>query len=59
MLKEERAKQELEAQRICLYTELYLHAAAMDLHSLERLCRKIHTIEIKIHSFKGSLYDKK
>lgn len=59
MLKEERARQELEAQRNCLYAELYQRAASMGVRSLEALCRRIHSIEIKIHSFKGGLYDKK
>lgn len=58
MLKEERARRELEAQRYCLYEELRRMAATMDLHSLERLCRQINVIMIKIHSFKGGLYDK-
>lgn len=58
MLKEERAKKDLEGLRSGLYAELYQRAASMSVRSLEVLCRKIHSIEIKIHSFKGGLYDK-
>ena len=58
MPKEEIARYELEAERIFLYHRLYTEAATMDLHSLERLCREIHCIEIRIHSFRGGLYDK-
>lgn len=60
MLKEEIAKAEYGAQRASLYAELYHKAASLDIHSLERLCRRLHIIEIRIHSFKGGiLYDKK
>jgi len=58
MMKEERARRELEAQRCCLYLDLHRLATVMDVHSLERLVRKIHIIELKIHSFKGGIYDK-
>jgi len=57
-MKEERARRELEAQRNCLYMDLHRTVTIIDLHGLERLLRKIHTIELKIHSFKGGIYDK-
>lgn len=59
MPKEEIVKYELEARRLFLYHRLIAEAATMDVHSLERLCREIHCTEIKIHSFRGGLYDKK
>ena len=49
---------DMELRRKCLYAELYQRAATMDIHSLERLCRRIHCIEIKTHSFKGGIYGK-
>lgn len=50
---------DMELRRKCLYAELYQMAAKMDIHSLERLCRRIHGLEIKMHSFKGGLYGKR
>lgn len=50
---------DMEMQRACLYIELRHRAATMDLHSLERLCRRIHGIEIKIRSFRGGIYGNK
>lgn len=58
MPREEKLKSQYEAERACLYAELYQRAATMDVHSLERLCRRIHGIEIKMRSFRGGIYDK-
>ena len=58
MMKEERTRQKLEAERCLLYLDLYGSVTVMDLHSMERLVRRIHIIELKIHSFKGGIYDK-
>ena len=58
MPREEIIKYELEARRLFLYQRLCMEVTDMDIHSLERLCREIHNIEIKIHSFRGGLYDK-
>lgn len=57
-MKEERTRQKLEADRCCLYLDLYRTVTDMSLRSLESLVRKIHIIELKIHSFKGGIYDK-
>ena len=46
-------------RRMMLYADLYQQCGQMHLHSLETLCRKIHTIDIKIRSFRGGLYDSK
>lgn len=58
-MKLSRSQQELEGQRNCLYADLYQRAATMDVHSLERLCRRVHSIEIKIRSFRGGIYGNK
>lgn len=58
-MKEQRTKRELGAQRACLYAELYQCGATMDIRSFERLCRKIHGVELKIHRLKGGLYGEK
>lgn len=58
MMKEERARRELEAQRCMLYHEIQRMVTVLDVHSLERLCRKVHIIELKINAFKGGIYDK-
>ena len=50
---------DMEVQRNCLYAEIYQSAATMDVRSLERLCRRVHSIEIRIHSFKGGMYERK
>lgn len=55
----ERTCHEMELKLKSLYAELYMTAATMDIHSLERLCRRIHGIEIKIRSFRGGIYDNK
>lgn len=57
-MKEQTSKREYEAQRAALYAELYQFGVSMELHSFERLCRKIHGVELKIHRLKGGLYDK-
>lgn len=38
--------------------DLHRTVTVIDIHALERLLRKIHTIELKIHSFKGGVYGK-
>lgn len=58
MLKEEKAKKELEERRRFKYIELYHTCGTLSVHALECLCRQIHTIEIKIHSLRGGLNDK-
>ena len=55
MLKEETARHELEAQKYCLYEELYRRAGSMDLYSFESVYRRIHCIDIKLISFRGGL----
>ena len=59
MSRGEIVEKELNSQRACLYVELRMACATMDVHSLERLCRKIHCIEIKIRSFRGGIYGNK
>lgn len=49
------SKEELERLRRVLYESLHRRVAAMDLHSMERLVRRIHILEIKIQSFKGGI----
>ena len=44
---------DLEMQLVCLNADLYQCCGSMPLTSLERLCRRIHLIELKIYSFKG------
>lgn len=58
MLKTKTSLRELTQRQRNLQADIYQRAAAMTLHSLEDLCRRLHCIEHKIHSFKGSLYDK-
>ena len=58
-MKEQRTKREYEAQRACLYAELYQYGASMPVRGLENLCRKIHGVELKIYRLKGGIYDKK
>lgn len=54
----ERAKYELEAERLRLYAELQRRVADIGIHAFEGLLRRVHMIEVKIHSFKGGIYDK-
>lgn len=56
-MREARAKREMEAQRSCLYADLYQMCGQMTVKSVEAICRKIHNLTIKIHSFKGGLHD--
>ena len=49
---------ELEAQLTCLTADLYQHCGTMPVAPLERLCRRIHLIELRIYSFKGGKYGK-
>lgn len=49
---------DLRVRLACLREELRREACQMDVHSLERLCRRINVLEIKMHSFKGGLYGK-
>lgn len=49
------SKEELERQCRILYESLHRRVGAIDLHSMERLVRKIHILEIKIQSFKGGI----
>ena len=46
-------KKELEMQRRSLYADLYQTCGSMTVRSLETVCRKIHSLEIKIRSFRG------
>lgn len=46
-------KKELEIQQRNLYADLYQTCGSMTVRSLETLCRKIHSLEIKIRSFRG------
>lgn len=50
---------DLEMQLVCLNADLYQCCGSMPLTSLERLCRKIHLIELKIYSFKGGKHGKR
>ena len=59
MLKEEHARGELKALRLQLYGELWQRAGDMTLHSLESLCRKIHILDLKLHSFRGGIKNEK
>ena len=54
----ERAKCELEAERLRLYSELQRTVDYIGIHAFEGLLRRIHMIEVKIRSFKGGIYDK-
>lgn len=56
MLKGEKTKKELEDRRSCLYADLYQTCTKLSVRAMEELCRRIHSVEIKIHSFKGGLY---
>ena len=38
-----------------LYMSLYMSGGMLDVLSFERLCRRIHIVELKIHSFKGGI----
>lgn len=51
-----KALKELKAQRSSLMADLYQTCGQMTVRSLEALCRKIHCIELKIHSFKGGIH---
>ena len=57
-MRQERARYELEAERIRCYSELHRSMTDIDVHSLERICRRIHIVELKLYSFKGGVYDK-
>jgi len=54
----ERARYELEAERLRLYSELHRTVANIGIQAFEGLLRRVHMIEVKIHSFKGGIYDK-
>ena len=58
MLREKLTVLEIDIQIAVLYSELQRRVSTMDLHSFERMCRKIHGLQIKKHSFRGGLYDK-
>lgn len=58
-MKEQVSKREYEALRACMLAELWQCGATMGVHSFERLCRKIHLVELKIYRLKGGIYDKK
>lgn len=58
MLKAKTTLKELSLRQQSLQADIYQRAATISLHSLESLCRRLHTIELKIHSYKGGLYDK-
>lgn len=51
-------KKELMLQKTDLYAHLYCVCGTSTVEYFEMICRKIHGIEIKIHSFKGGLHDK-
>ena len=44
-----------EADLKYLYMSLYMSGGMLDVLSFERLCRRIHIVELKIHSFKGGI----
>lgn len=46
-------KKELEMQLMSLDAYLYQTCGNMTVHRLEAICRKIHSLEIKIRSFRG------
>ena len=52
-------KKELEMQLMSLDAYLYQACGSMTVRSLESICRKIHLLEIKIHSFRGGRHGKK
>lgn len=54
-MREAIGRRELEAQRSCLYADLYQMCGKMTVKSVEAVCRKIHNLTIKIHSFKGGI----
>lgn len=58
MLKPIHSLNELRKRRLSLYHELAQSLGSMTMSSFERVVRQIHTINIKIHSFRGGLYDK-
>lgn len=58
MLRQAMAMKELELRRRILYADLYQLCGQMTVRGLESLCRKIHHIDLKIHSIKRA-YDNK
>lgn len=58
MLRQTMAMKELEMRRRILYADLCQLCGQMTVRGLESLCRKIHNIDIKIHSIKRA-YDNK
>ena len=57
-MREAKIRKELEAQRTNLYAELYQMCGKISIARFDALCRKIHSLTIKIHSFRGGLYGK-
>lgn len=57
-MRERATLDELRGRLACLRADLYQMCGQMPVASLERLCRRIHTIEFKIYSFKGGRYGK-
>lgn len=47
-----KSRKELELMRSILYADLYQLCGQMTVRQLENTCRKIHLIDMKIHSFK-------
>lgn len=58
-MRESKSIKELEDRLACLNADLYQTCGSMSVTSLERLCRRIHLIEIKIYSFRVSNNGKK
>lgn len=56
-MRPEKTIRNIEAQMKSLYISLYQTCISMSLTHLEEVCRRIHTLEIKIRSFRGGLYD--
>ena len=50
-----KTRPELELKRRELYMSLHTSGGMLDVLSFERLCRRIHIVELKIHSFKGGI----
>ena len=49
---------ELKGRQACLHADLYQQCGSLTVTALERLCRKINVIGLRIYSFKGGRHGK-
>ena len=50
-----RTERELKQRRLSLYSEAIQSVGHMTIRQLENLARKIHIVDLKIHSFRRKL----